>query len=193
MALAGDFVVGALRCRWQAMPATVRAQDVAATWLRETAGDAVAAGLHRDGRGRPRLPAGDIGWSHSHGRLLVARADEGCVGVDVECCERQADAMRIARRYYTPGEIAALQAMADDARQRAFLRLWCAKEAVLKAHGGGIAFGLHRAEFDAGGEALRLLDCDPALGRASDWRLHETEPEPGFLAVLAWTPGILSP
>ena len=188
-----EFVIDGLRCRWQAMPASARAQDIAGAWLRDTVGDGIAGGLHRDGRGRPRLAAGDIGWSHSHGRLLIARAIEGCVGVDVESRERQPDAMRIARRYFAPTEVAALEAMADDVRQAAFLRLWCAKEAVLKAHGGGIAFGLHRAVFDARSGALRLLDCDPALGRASDWRFNEATPEAGFLAVLAWSPGILSP
>lgn len=187
-----DFSVDALHCRWQAMPAAARAQDIAAAWLRDSAGAAIADGLHRDARGRPRLADGDIGWSHSHGRLLIARTREGSVGVDVESRARHADALRIARRYFAPEETAALEAMADAARQSAFLRLWCAKEAVLKAHGGGIAFGLHRAVFDAGSTGLRLLACDPALGHAGDWRFHESAPEAGFLAVLAWTPGILS-
>lgn len=186
-----DFRTGPLRCRWQAMPASARAQGIAEAWLRDTAGNGVADGLHRDARGRPRLAAGDIGWSHSHGRLLIAHAGQGSIGVDVESQERHADALRIARRYFAAEETAALEAMAGDARQAAFLRLWCAKEAVLKAHGGGIAFGLHRAVFDADGAALRMRACDPSLGRAGDWRFHESVPEPGFVAVLAWTPGIL--
>jgi len=182
-----DLVVGNLLCRWQAMPAAVRAQDVASGWLRDVAGDAAADGLHRDARNRPRLVQGDTGWSHSHGRLLVAYAPQGRVGVDLEARARGTDPMRIARRYFAQEEIAALALLDDALRQDAFLRLWCAKEAVLKAHGGGIAFGLHKAVFDAGGDRLRMLRCDPALGRVDDWRLDLLEPEPEFIAVLAST------
>ena len=181
-----DFAVDSLHCRWQPMPGAVRAQDIASEWLRSVAGDD-AAGLHRDARSRPRLARGDTGWSHSHGRLLIAYADHGRIGVDVESSVRSTDPMRIARRYFAQQEIEMLEALESDARHLAFLRLWCAKEAVLKAHGGGIAFGLHKAVFDAGGDRLRMLRCDPALGHVDDWRLDLLEPEPEFIAVLAST------
>lgn len=187
MAVARDLVVGSLQCRWQAMPAAARAQDIASRWLRVVAGDDAADGLHRDARNRPRLVHGDAGWSHSHGRLLVAYAPGGRVGVDVEARARATDPMRIARRYFAQEETAALAVLDGDTRQDAFLRLWCAKEAVLKAHGGGIAFGLHKAVFEAGGDGLRMLRCDPALGHVDDWRLDLLEPEPDFIAVLAST------
>ena len=183
----GGFAIGGLQCRWQAMPHGVRAQDIAADWLRGVAGDAAAEGLHRDARGRPRLAQGDAGWSHSHGWLLLAHAAHGRIGVDIEPLARRADPLRIARRYFAGEEIAALDSLDGDARQRAFLRLWCAKEAVLKAHGGGIAFGLHKAVFDATGDGLRLLRCDPSLGDVEAWSLHELAPEPGFIGVLAST------
>ncbi len=66
------------------------------------------------------------------------------------------------------------------------MRLWCAKEAVLKAHGRGIAFGLERLEFTADGEDWALSACDPALGVPADWTLHVFAPAPGYLATLAW-------
>jgi 4'-phosphopantetheinyl transferase len=180
-----DFDAAGRRLRWQPLATGDRAQDLAGAWLRDVAGEAVAGGLHRDPGGRPRLPRGDTGWSHTHGRLLIAYAEHGRVGVDVERRARRADTLRIARRYFADEETAALAALDGDARQLAFLRLWCAKEAVLKAHGGGIAFGLHRVVFDAGGDALRMLRCDRDLGDADAWALHELAPEPGFLAVLA--------
>ena len=182
-----DFALERLRCRWQAMPVAVRAQAIAADWLRDVAGDTAADGLHRDARGRPRLPRGDAGWSHSHGRLLIAYAEHGRIGVDIEPRARHADPLRIARRYFAEEEIASLAGLEVDARQLAFLRLWCAKEAVLKAHGGGIAFGLHKAVFDVAGDGVRMLRCDPSLGHIDDWSLHELAPEPGFIAVLAST------
>ena len=182
-----NFVIGRVQCRWQAMAAATRAQPLAAAWLRDVAGDAAAAGLHRDARGRPRLARGDTGWSHSHGRLLLAYAEQGRIGVDVEPRGRRMDALGIASRYFADEELAALEMLEGDARQLAFLRLWCAKEAVLKAHGSGIAFGLHKAVFDAGANGVRMLRCDSALGDVEAWSLHLLEPEPGFIAVLAST------
>ena len=182
-----DFAIGPLHCRWQAMPSAARAQDIASRWLRGIAGDAAADTLHRDPRNRPRLAQGDVSWSHSHGRLLLAYGERGHVGVDTESRVRHANPLRIARRFFAADEIEALEALDGDARQSAFVRLWCAKEAVLKADGRGLAFGLHKLAFDVAGDGLRMLRCDPALGRVDDWRLHLLEPEPEFIAVLAAT------
>jgi 4'-phosphopantetheinyl transferase len=134
---------------------------------------------------------GDVGWSHSGGRLLLAHVASGHVGVDLERLARRVDALRIARRQFASAEIALLQDLDEAARAIAFLHLWCAKEAVLKAHGHGIAFGLARAAFDVTEDTLRMTHCDPALGDVADWRLHAFSPEPGYLAVLAFSDGIL--
>ena len=58
----------------------------------------------------------------------------------------------------------------------------------MKAHGHGLSFGLDRLRFVDEGGRLRLADCDPALGRAVDWRLQELVPAPGFIAAIAWHP-----
>lgn len=182
-----DFSIENLQCRWQAWPARADTLEGARAWLATLGAD--AAGLHRDPDGRPRLPdgAGDVGWSHSAGRLLMAYTPHGRVGVDLEASARTSQAMSIARRYFTPGEAEALSALDAESRQRAFLRMWCAKEAVLKAAGRGIAFGLHRLAFDVSGDAPRMLACDAALGRVDDWVLQQLTPEAGFIAVLATT------
>jgi 4'-phosphopantetheinyl transferase len=186
-----DYSPGRMRCRWQALPPDRLA--VARAWLQDVAGPAAAATLHRDARSRPRLDAGhgDIGWSHTGGRLLMAYAPAGHVGVDVEACTRRVRPLPIARRYFAPEEAAALEALPPGARTQAFLHLWCAKEAVLKACGHGLAFGMHRLAVAADGPGLRITRCDPALGRAADWTLQVLAPDPHHLAVLAWHPGIL--
>ena len=183
-----DFSIENLQCRWQQLPAQADTLALAREWL--AALSVAGEGLHRDARGRPRLPAGagDIGWSHSSGRLLMAYAQHGAVGVDVEASVRRSQPMPIATRYFADSEIDALAVLDHADRQRAFLRLWCAKEAVLKAAGRGIAFGLHRLAFDLSGAAPRMTHCDTALGAIETWTILQAEPEPGFIAVLASTP-----
>lgn len=154
-------------------------------WLAIPA-DAVV--LSRDGRGRPRLDhaAFDVNWSHSGDGLVVACGPGLRVGVDLERVHTRARALELARRFFAPPEQAWLEAQPDDARSGAFLRLWCAKEAVLKAHGHGLSFGLHRLVFAETDGVLHLVDTDPALGAPGDWTLREFVPHAGYRAALAW-------
>ncbi|WP_147208902.1 4'-phosphopantetheinyl transferase family protein, partial [Pseudoxanthomonas taiwanensis] len=109
---------------------------------------------------------------------------------DLERFRPRPRALELARRFFAPAEAEWLQALPAELREPEFVRLWCAKEAVLKAHGRGLAFGLHRLEFRAGdpGAPLRLHACDPGLGAAGDWQLHEWIPQDGYHAALAWRP-----
>ena len=68
----------------------------------------------------------------------------------------------------------------------AFIRLWCAKEAVLKAHGYGLAFGLDRLAFAETRDGLSMTQCDADLGAVDDWSLIEFVPAVGYRAALAW-------
>ena len=181
-----------LRWSWHAHAHGTPTDPVARTWLAaalEVAPDAL--NLMREPRGRPRLgppQAGfDCSWSHSGDGLLIALGAGVELGVDCERVRARPRALDVAQRYFTAAEHAWLAAFAGDAaRDFAFLRLWCAKEAVLKAHGHGLSFGLDRLRFVQSGAALVLADCDPGLGAARDWSLHEFEPAPGYVAALAW-------
>lgn len=169
-------------------PPAVAAQRLAQVWLAPRLG--AAPQLARDTHGRPRLDhahAGrDVSWSHSGDRLLLALADGVEVGADLERLRPRARALELAARFFAPSESAWLQAQPAHARDLAFVRLWCAKEAVLKAHGRGIVFGLHRFEVGERDGAMALLSADPALGDTARWRLHEFAPAPGYRAALAW-------
>ncbi|WP_407067689.1 4'-phosphopantetheinyl transferase family protein [Marilutibacter alkalisoli] len=181
--------------RWIWLPRQhgVAAEAQARGWLAtqlELSADAVP--LYRDDGRRPwlgaPLAARDINWSHSGEGLLVALGETGLrVGADLEWRRPRPRAMALARRWFTATENAWLDSMADEqAREQAFLRLWCAKEAVLKAHGRGIAFGLDRLSFSDGPHGLRLVECHPELGRPDAWSLAEIAPAPGYLGTLAW-------
>ncbi|WP_374012841.1 4'-phosphopantetheinyl transferase superfamily protein [Pseudoxanthomonas koreensis] len=185
--------------RVQALPyqAGVRGEpqvrDLLARWLQQ-APDALP--LARDDYGRPRLHAPfhdhDAGWSHSGERLLLALGRDVTLGVDLERQRPRPRALELAERFFAPGEARLLHALAPELRQTAFLRLWCAKEALLKAHGRGLSFGLHRLEFAPQGDhpsaPLQLLACDAALGDAARWQVREWIPQEGYLAAVAWYP-----
>lgn len=187
------FVLGPLRCRWlpyahgQATEATVRA------WLAEQLDcDPELLPLQRSARGRPHMAPPlshiDVSWSHSGERLLMAWGQHVDVGVDVERIRLRPRALELSQRFFTAAETQWLAERAAGEREEAFIRLWCAKEAVLKAHGYGLAFGLDRLAFADTREGLSLVECDAELGTVEDWSLIEFVPAVGYRAALAWRP-----
>ena len=184
-----------LRCTWLAHargePAEPRVRAWAATELGRASASLVLA---RDPHGRPRLeaPAGfDLSWSHSGDGLLVALGEGVEVGIDLERARPRPRALELARRFFHPAEAAWLAALPDAAREPSFLRLWCAKEAVLKAHGRGIAFGLHRFELREESvlpESTQLAIVAGDAELRGPGSLREWVPCPGYFAALAWRP-----
>lgn len=149
--------------------------------------------LLRDARGRPglqpALPDWDTGWSHSGEYLLVGLGRGVRLGVDLERVRVRPRLLDIAQRFFHPDELALLAALEADAQQALFFRLWCAKEALLKADGHGLSFGLHRLAYALAPDgALRLQWCDPELGDAEHWQLHEWWAAPDCRAALAFYP-----
>ncbi len=179
--------------RWTLLPhrPPEPAEPLARAWLAaRLQAPADALEIQRDERGRPRLGGAfervDCNWSHSGERLLVAMAADAAVGADLELRRPRPRALELARRYFAADEVQWLQDLAPERREDAFLHLWCAKEAVLKAHGHGLSFGLQRLSFVARDGGLQLVACDPGLGAPAQWQVHIVEPEPGYLAALAW-------
>ena len=181
-----------LRWSWHAHKHGTPTDPVAKAWLAATLGvPPDGLNLGREPRGRPRLgppqEGFDCSWSHSGDGLLIALGEGVELGVDCERLQPRPRALDVAQRYFTAPESAWLEGFREGAaRDRAFLRLWCAKEAVLKAHGHGLSFGLEKLRFAVTGDALVLAECAPGLGLATDWSLHEFEPSPGYVAALAW-------
>ena len=145
----------------------------------------LVAGSH----GRPQLAGAqgdtlDFNWTHSSDCALVALGRHARPGIDVERRRARPRGQEIARRYFAPGEADWLARQPPDRQDEAFLALWTAKEAVLKALGRGLAFGLHRLEIDTSGAAPRLLRLeheDPAA-----WQLQPLEVDREHVAALAW-------
>lgn len=144
--------------------------------------------LARDERGRPRLHSQlahhDVGWSHSGDALLLALGEGVQLGVDIERIRARPRALELAQRFFHPRETQWLHALDGAARDAQFIRLWCAKEALLKAHGHGISFGLEKFAFVPQGDALQLIEAHPQLG--DGWTLREWQPLDGYRAALVW-------
>jgi 4'-phosphopantetheinyl transferase len=188
-----DDRLGPVRYAWRPHRHGTPAESVARPWLAQALEiDADALPLRRDAHGRPRLAAPvsgfDANWSHSGEGLLIALGERVQVGADLELLRPRPHALALAGRYFAASEAAALRALPAAEQERAFVRLWCAKEAVLKAHGRGLAFGLHRLEFALRDGDWALVACDPALGTATEWTLSSFAPQPGYVAALAWRP-----
>lgn len=142
--------------------------------------------------GRPRLADGDtagwhFNWSHSGDEALFAIARGIEPGVDLERLRPRPRALMIAERYFSHQEAVALAALAPERRDAAFLQLWTAKEAVLKATGRGLAFGLHRLGIEHEEERLALRFLDGEL--PADWQLHRLVLDARHVGSLAWRGG----
>lgn len=148
---------------------------------------AFVAGPH----GKPALaPPHDrlsFSWSHSGAYALAAVGRGVDLGVDLEQVQRRPRALELAERYFAAEEAAALRALPDEAaRTRAFLALWTAKEAVLKALGRGLAFGPARVAFALEAGRVRPQAFAGEAAPASAWQLHALAPAAGYLGALAW-------
>jgi 4'-phosphopantetheinyl transferase len=147
--------------------------------------------IARTGRGKPYAPALaglDFNLSHARDHALIGFARGQPLGVDLERVDRKLDAHDLARRFFSKREADALDALGQRERASAFLRLWTCKEAVLKALGAGISFGLDRVAFDLdeAGRPTELAELAPEAGEAAEWRISLLEPATGFLGAIAW-------
>jgi 4'-phosphopantetheinyl transferase len=111
----------------------------------------LAAGPH----GKPEVAGSALRFNVSHtGSLaLIALARGFEVGVDVERLDRRSSAVS---RTLTAAEAAALAATGGD-RHVELLRVWCRKEALAKAIGGGLGWEPRRFDTTAPG-AFTLTD-----------------------------------
>ncbi|MBO9661625.1 4'-phosphopantetheinyl transferase superfamily protein [Dokdonella sp.] len=159
--------------------------------LRFYAGTDAPIEIARGRHGKPYAPAFaglDFNLSHAGHHVLLAFARGQALGVDLERDERRLSLIEIARRFFAADEADALERLPDAARLPCFLRLWTRKEAVLKALGQGLNFGLDRLAFaiDGDGEVGALHRIAEEAGAPADWRLCALAPAPGLVGALAW-------
>jgi 4'-phosphopantetheinyl transferase len=143
-------------------------------------------------RGKPAI-AEEFGadWlrfnlSHSQEVALYAVAREREVGIDVEYVRPDATDEQIAERFFSPRELAKLQALPVDIRAAALFAAWTRKEAYLKAKGEGLSLALNQFEVSlAPGEPAALVSTPWDPQEAARWSLQALTPGPGYAAALA--------
>lgn len=137
---------------------------------------------------KPYLQSVDISFnvSHSHDFALVAIGLKRNIGVDIEKIRENVEYEKLAKRFFSGFEHAALMQVPKRQRERVFYTIWTRKEAFVKAIGKGIAFGL--SEFDVSIEAdepaalLRTRWDEKAVEK---WKLANISVEDGYVAALA--------
>lgn len=127
--------------------------------------------------------------AHTQGLVVMAVGHMPRIGVDVERVDPGVR-LAVARRYFSPPEVAALDALPPERRPRRFQRLWTLKEAYLKAVGTGISGGLGSMTFhlDDGIRFERAEDAD-----AARWQFRELEIEGEYLCAVACDAGTPAP
>lgn len=122
--------------------------------------------------------------SHSHGVALYAVTEGREIGVDVEHVRADFASDDIARRHFSPFEVAALCEGPDEDRVAGFFRCWTRKEAYIKATGRGLSQPLDGFDVTLGREEkVALLRTDD--GTHERWELVDIAVGPEYAGALA--------
>lgn len=158
-------------------------------WLRHVLGAVLgldpAAVPVSEGPGKPRLlGAGPHRFNVSHaGDLAVVAVASFEVGVDVEDARSGRRWSDLAPVACSPGEAAALAELPEGEQEEAFLAVWTAKEAYLKATGEGLAVPPERVVVGRPAPgvhtAVRVGDGEPR------WWVRPLRPAEGYVGAVA--------
>jgi len=128
----------------------------------------------RGEHGKPFLHNAEIHFnlSHCNDLAVLAVSARSEMGVDIESMGER-DYLKIAKRYFHPNELQALQACELAECELLFYKLWTLKEAFFKATGGGIASGLDKVFFQFENNVIKA-NFNPALNmQENTWQFHQ--------------------
>jgi 4'-phosphopantetheinyl transferase len=139
--------------------------------------------------GKPVLEAGGdlhFNLSHSGDAALLGLTRGQEIGIDLEQVRSRDHLEELARRFFAPSEVAALEAVAPSDKELAFFQCWTRKEAFLKAGGEGLARPLDSfCVCLCPGEPARLLAVEGDADEAARWSLLSLMPWPDFAGCIA--------
>mgnify|MGYP000962552137 CR=1 FL=1 len=123
--------------------------------------------------------------SHSTDLALVAVSLDRALGVDVERVRPMPDLETLCRNYFAPSESEALRRLPESERLASFFRAWVRKEAMLKALGTGLSFGLDQVVVSLDAEIAQVIAIRGNCRSAAAWRVDDLRPHPNYAAALA--------
>jgi len=141
-------------------------------------------------QGKQFVPGSMLSFNVSHSGGCAVYAFGSCheIGVDVELLDHARYGDDVTERFFSPDEVATLQALEPAMRPLAFLRCWTRKEAFIKARGEGLSLPLH--EFDvafAPGTRPRILRTAWSAHEPAEWTLCDISGfGPGAIAAMAF-------
>lgn len=175
--------------------AAARRQFVASrAFLRTTLGrylgiDAWQVKFRSTSHGKPEL-AGDsavqFNLSHTEGLVAIAVARAGAVGVDVERIRNEVEVLELAHRFFSKKEAAWVRSKIGQERVAAFFSCWTAKEAYVKARGGGLSIPLDGFAIIPNPAKLDLqLEVFGDASEAQRWSMWRLELPAEFVGAVA--------
>lgn len=124
--------------------------------------------------------------SHSENCAVYALTLERELGIDVERIKELPDMHSLARRFFSPAEVADLQAVPSELRAESFYKCWTRKEAYIKAVGSGLSLPLDRFRVSLlPGQPAALLSLRGGADSVSSWSMHDLRPWDEFVGALA--------
>jgi len=142
--------------------------------------------------GKPYLPGAqnkpDLRFNVSHsGELALIGVCLGqSLGIDIEFKDADHATLEVARRFFAPEEIAAVEAAPAESRGEVFFAIWTMKEAYIKARGEGVALGLATFAVAAGpARNARLLRSSHGVDETKRWKFWTIDAGPAYAAALA--------
>lgn len=138
-------------------------------------------------RGKPQLSKSSnnslqFNVSHSQEYALFGFASDRLIGVDIEYLREMPDAIKIARRFFSPPEFQLIASLDDQQQQKVFFKLWTAKEAYLKALGTGLAGSLNSIEISFEDDNLLITEGTAIL---DNWFICSYIPADNYVAAMA--------
>ena len=133
-----------------------------------------------DVHGRPRAQDAQgrslaVSQARAPGARILAIAQDGRIGVDLEPLQ-PSPTLEAASELFLPAERDWASSLAEPARTRILLAIWTAKEAMLKALGYGLSFGMDQIELGPdGGDGIRLQRLCGSERLARGWSIELQE------------------
>ena len=124
--------------------------------------------------------------SHSEEYALFGFTSDRLIGVDIEYLREMPDAVKIAKRFFSPKEYDLIRNLNAKQQCQAFFKLWTAKEAYFKAIGTGLSGYLASIDinFDSSGDRIRLSSSDNSTS-VDNWSIYPCVPASNYVGTIA--------